>query len=124
MPARAPAPPPAIDDDADAYNLPTVCRHSAAGRTTIYAEIAAGRLRAVKLGTRTLILKRDYDRWLAGLPALHADAADRPVATGRRRRANGAPGTAKAQGPIGAGAAGGGGTAVGSGGPHHRSAAS
>jgi hypothetical protein len=39
------------------------------GRTKAYAEIAAGRLNAVKLGTRTLILADELRRYLASLPA-------------------------------------------------------
>jgi hypothetical protein len=38
------------------------------GRTKAYAEIAAGRLRAVKSGQRTLILADDLRDYLASLP--------------------------------------------------------
>lgn len=38
------------------------------GRSTIYAELAAGRLKARKLGTRTLITSADLREWLAALP--------------------------------------------------------
>ena len=37
-------------------------------RSKAYSEIAAGRLRAVKLGRRTLILTDDLWRYLASLP--------------------------------------------------------
>jgi excisionase family DNA binding protein len=40
------------------------------GRTKIYELINAGELRAVKVGTRTLILKADAERWAQSLPAL------------------------------------------------------
>jgi hypothetical protein len=39
------------------------------GRTKAYAEIAVGRLHAVKLGTRTLVLADELRRYLANLPA-------------------------------------------------------
>lgn len=39
-------------------------------RTKFYAEIKAGRLRAVKSGGKTLILRADAARWAASLPAL------------------------------------------------------
>jgi len=42
------------------------------GRTTVYAEIAAGRLKARKVGKRTLILDEDGRAFLASLPELQA----------------------------------------------------
>jgi hypothetical protein len=38
------------------------------GHTKIYEEIGAGRLRAVKCGSRTLILERDAAAWERSLP--------------------------------------------------------
>jgi hypothetical protein len=42
------------------------------GHTKIYEEINAGRLRAVKCGSRTLILVRDAGVWERSLPTLAA----------------------------------------------------
>jgi hypothetical protein len=42
------------------------------GRTTLYAEIAAGRLKARKVGKRTVILDEDGRAFLASLPELQA----------------------------------------------------
>ena len=44
------------------------------GRTSVYAEIKAGRLRVVKVGNRTLILLEDAERWASSLrgPAQNA----------------------------------------------------
>ena len=42
------------------------------GHTKIYEEISAGRLRAVKCGSRTLILARDAGVWERSLPTLAA----------------------------------------------------
>jgi excisionase family DNA binding protein len=55
--------PPALTlkDFCDAYR---VCRETA------YQQIRAGRLRAVKLGRKTLILRADADAWAASLPEL------------------------------------------------------
>jgi excisionase family DNA binding protein len=40
------------------------------GRTTTYEEIKAGRLKALKLGRKTLIPRDSADAWLASLPPL------------------------------------------------------
>lgn len=40
------------------------------GRTTTYEEINAGRLKALKLGRKTLIPRDSADAWLAGLPSI------------------------------------------------------
>jgi excisionase family DNA binding protein len=39
-------------------------------RETAYQQIRAGRLRAVKLGRKTLILRADAEVWAASLPEL------------------------------------------------------
>lgn len=38
------------------------------GRSSLYEEIAAGRLPAHKLGRRTLIMANDLQQWLDSLP--------------------------------------------------------
>jgi excisionase family DNA binding protein len=43
---------------------------AAASRTTVYAALKAGHLRAVKRGRRTLILQADLRSWLDRLPEL------------------------------------------------------
>jgi excisionase family DNA binding protein len=50
-----------LKDFCDAYR---VCRETA------YQQIRAGRLRAVKLGRKTLILRADAEAWAASLPEL------------------------------------------------------
>ena len=39
------------------------------GRTKFYQELNAGRIKAIKVGTRTLIPQESIDSWLASLPA-------------------------------------------------------
>jgi excisionase family DNA binding protein len=41
-------------------------------RSKAYEEIAAGRLQAVKCGTRTLVPYASGEAWLASLPAMNA----------------------------------------------------
>ena len=43
-------------------------RRKCCSRSMIYQEIQSGRLRARKLGRRTLILAADLSAWLANLP--------------------------------------------------------
>ena len=50
-----------------AYSIPEVCRTASIGRTRLYSEISEGRLRAVKVGRRTLIRTEDLDTWLRSL---------------------------------------------------------
>ena len=52
-----------LKDFCDAYR---VCRETA------YQQIRTGRLRAVKLGRKTLILRADADAWAASLPEVRA----------------------------------------------------
>jgi excisionase family DNA binding protein len=57
------------------FSITEACKVSGVGRTTIYEEIKAGRLRAVKRGRRTLILAHDLKHWLEALPAVKAEEA-------------------------------------------------
>ena len=66
-----------------AHTVPEACTKSRSGRTELYRAIAAGELRAVKRGRRTLILADDLEAWVRNLPAMVAPA--QPVLKGRRR---------------------------------------
>jgi excisionase family DNA binding protein len=59
---------------AGALSVSGFCGAYNIGRTTAYEEIKARRLRAVKAGNRTLILRRDADAWAEALPALRVPA--------------------------------------------------
>jgi excisionase family DNA binding protein len=53
-----------------AHTIADTARHAKCGRTTIYAEIKSGDLKAHKIGRRTIILDEDLRSWLASLPTL------------------------------------------------------
>ncbi|WP_374622451.1 DNA-binding protein [Devosia sp.] len=59
-------------DEREAYTIEAFCRAFSTSRSQTYRELAAGRLRAVKLGSRTLILRADADAWAAALRAFPA----------------------------------------------------
>ena len=49
-----------------AYSIREACQASSLGRTTLYAHIAAGRLRAVRIGGRTVIPAESLHALIAG----------------------------------------------------------
>lgn len=53
-----------------AYSIAEASEATGIGRTAIYEEISAGRLKARKRGSATLILAEDLQAFLAGLPAV------------------------------------------------------
>lgn len=56
--------------DALADQVPGACARLGLSRSTLYLEIAAGRLRAVKVRGRTLITREDQAAWVKSLPAM------------------------------------------------------
>lgn len=59
-----------------ALSISDACEMSGVGRTTIYAAIAEGRLKARKLGRRTLILRDDLTHFLVALPEIKRTSRD------------------------------------------------
>lgn len=51
-----------------AFTINEFCNNYRIGRTKAYAEIAAKRLNAVKIGHKTIIRSDDAEAWLASLP--------------------------------------------------------
>jgi excisionase family DNA binding protein len=47
-----------------AFSVDDSCRATGVGRTTLYAAIKNGELRATKVGRRTVILRADLESWL------------------------------------------------------------
>jgi excisionase family DNA binding protein len=48
------------------YSIKEACRASSLGRTTLYAHIAANRLKAVRIGGRTIIPAESLHALIAG----------------------------------------------------------
>jgi excisionase family DNA binding protein len=53
-----------------AMRVPEACASLSISKSKLYLEVAAGRLRAVKCGSRTLIPVEAADAWLRSLPRL------------------------------------------------------
>jgi hypothetical protein len=53
-----------------AMSIRAFCERYDIGRTSVYVEISAGRLRARKAGRRTIITADDAEEWLSRLPVL------------------------------------------------------
>ena len=56
-------------------SVSAVCERYTIGRTTLYREVAAGRIRLRKMGTATRIAREDMDAWMAALPVITGVAA-------------------------------------------------
>jgi excisionase family DNA binding protein len=54
----------------EAYAVREFCARYGICRQTFYDEIKRGRIRARKLGKKTIILKSDAEAWAASLPEL------------------------------------------------------
>ena len=59
------------------YSLDEAAKAAGIGLTKLREEIAAKRLRARKLGSRTIITREDLVEWAARLPDLHNTVAKR-----------------------------------------------
>jgi len=59
---------------ATAHTIANVMALASIGRTTVYAEIKMGRLKARKLGRKTVVLDSDLRAWLESLPAIKSAA--------------------------------------------------
>ena len=57
------------------YTIPEAQAEGAGGKSSIYRAINSGKLRAKKLGKKTVILSEDLDEYLKNLPDFGAEEA-------------------------------------------------
>lgn len=62
-----------------AYTVNELMHEIGIGRSKLYAEIKAGRLRPRKIGKRTIFLAKDVEDYLESLPASDASPAPRQI---------------------------------------------
>lgn len=55
-----------------AYTINEFCEAAGIGRSKAYLEIKSGRLRAIKIGRRTVIRRKDAEDWLDGMQQMQA----------------------------------------------------
>jgi excisionase family DNA binding protein len=63
-----PAPPPEIPPEKLTYTMQEASAVLGIAKSTLYKALAAGKLSAIKLGSRTLIPADELRRWIATLP--------------------------------------------------------
>ena len=54
----------------EAFAVREFCARYSICRATFYDEVKRGRLRAIKLGRKTIVMRADADAWAASLPEL------------------------------------------------------
>lgn len=62
-------------DVPDLMTVADFCARYSIGRTSVYREVSAGRLKLRKFGTATRIARIDAERWAASLPVYDGEAA-------------------------------------------------
>jgi excisionase family DNA binding protein len=58
----------------EAFAVGEFCERYGICRETFYQEVRRGRLRAHKIGVKTVVLKPDAEAWVASMPALELSA--------------------------------------------------
>ena len=59
-----------MDTTKEAFAVAEFCDRYGICRDTFYSEVKRGRLRALKLGKKTIVLKSDAEAWRNNLPPL------------------------------------------------------
>jgi hypothetical protein len=65
------------NSDRELYTIAIFCRRYCVGKTRTYELINAGRVKAVKLGARTLIPRASAEAWARSLPAFEPRSTSR-----------------------------------------------
>jgi len=64
----------------ETFTVRELCGRYGICRATFYAEVKRGRLRAIKLGKKTIVMRADADAWAASLPELRAGGREQASA--------------------------------------------
>lgn len=59
----------------NAMTIAQFCAWAGIARSTVYKEISSGRLKARKIGHKTIIARDDADAWFSALPTLESRAS-------------------------------------------------
>lgn len=57
-----------------AMSIDQFCQYGCIGKTKAYGEVKAGRLELRKIGSKTVVLRSEAERWLRSLPTATAAA--------------------------------------------------
>jgi excisionase family DNA binding protein len=68
------------DISKEAFAVLEFCTRYGICRATFYTEVKRGRLRAHKLGRKTIVMRADADAWAASLPELRAGGREQASA--------------------------------------------
>ncbi len=55
-----------------AFKIDELAKAAGVGRSLVYEELKAGRLKAFKVGRRALVMVQDAEAWLRSRPVSHA----------------------------------------------------
>jgi hypothetical protein len=66
-PSSPPIDPP-VATSGGAMTVSEFCKWASVGRTKLYAEVKAGRIKLRKIGSKSVVIRSDGEEWLRSLP--------------------------------------------------------
>lgn len=68
-----------LNSSSDALSIRQAVAEGNIGRSRLYLDLRSGRLKAKKVGRRTIILRPDWDAYLAALPNYQPQSSADPI---------------------------------------------